>query len=168
MPAKMTPTSSIPPPRSPSSRPRPPRAPRTSRAATPPHPSPSSPAPWKFTGRAWTAIRIFAADGTFTSADHANESGNWKIEGNKINLIYKDGHIDTLDLPLDPKLGTDAADQHGGPVLAIQIDPSSIPKPADTTAQNGGPDSTPGAAHIPRPAQGHTPPPFGTALPGGE
>lgn len=125
-------------------------------------------APWKFTGRAWTAIRIFTSDGTFTTADHANESGKWKIAGNKINLIYKDGHTDTLSLPLDPKLGTDAADQHGAPVLAIQVDPSSIPKPAppvETTAQNGNePDSTPSAS-TPRPAQGPTPPPFGVEHP---
>lgn len=128
-----------------------------------------SSAPWKFTGRAWTAIRIFASNGTFTTADHANETGKWKIEGNKVSLIYKDGHIDTLSLPLDPKLGTDAADQHGAPVLAIQIDPSSVPTPAPaetTTAQSGvDADPTPAAARTPRPAQGPTPPPFGVAIP---
>ncbi|HVV72079.1 MAG TPA: hypothetical protein VHI52_11385, partial [Verrucomicrobiae bacterium] len=125
--------------------------------------------PWKFTGRSWTVVRIFAKDGTFTSVNQPKEYGTWKIVGAKINLVYQDGHIDTLSLPLDPK-GTDAADRVGIPVLAVLQDTSgAAPTPAPTAApvaSNPAPfgNTAPAATPAPRP-QGPTPPPFGTTLP---
>jgi hypothetical protein len=130
-------------------------------------------APWKITGMGWTVTRIFAKDGTFTTDDHPLEFGTWKIANGKISLFFNgaNGHIDTIDLPLDPD-GTEAADRLNIPEIAIMVrdtaSTGNAPTPAPTAAPSTpAPTPPPASSATPSPARTVTPPPFGREMPPG-
>lgn len=80
--------------------------------------------PWRVKGGWWTAVRVFAKDGTFTTVGNGGDSGTWKIANNTVILTFPDGHNDTFLLPLDPK-GTDGADRDGRPTCETLQDPAA-------------------------------------------
>ena len=92
-------------------------------------------APWKITAKSWFTIRIFAKEGTFTTLGWPDESGTWVIENNAVTLTFnKDGHKETLTLPLDPK-GTGGFDKEGKPLAAVQQNPAPAAPPKVMDAQ---------------------------------
>ena len=101
--------------------------------------------PWKMAAGAWSAILVFASEGTFATPGNSGEHGHWKIADGMVILTFADGHKDCLILPLDPK-GTAAALQDGQPATAVVVDASAAEPPKASGAV-----PTPAAPRSPTP-----------------
>ncbi|HWB60357.1 MAG TPA: serine/threonine-protein kinase, partial [Chthoniobacteraceae bacterium] len=72
---------------------------------------------WQFTGMNVSATRVFNSDGSFTTNGDATASGKWWAETDKIVMAFRDGHTETMELPLNSK-GTAGTDRDGNAMIA--------------------------------------------------
>ena len=99
--------------------------------------------PWKISAPGWTALRIFDKDGTFYTRGKGRQRGQWQITATAVELIFMDGHKDTLTLPLNPE-GTPGTGSTGGATTAVLVvdDAASVPA-AETDPQPDNPVPAP-------------------------
>jgi len=79
---------------------------------------------WKLTKKAGSDVRMFNKDGTFTTLDKKDDTGQWVMTKDFVILIFPNGHKDALDLPLNPK-GTDGYTDSGEPITAVLVVPAA-------------------------------------------
>lgn len=128
--------------------------PRRVRRPPPPTPTPEPPAPvatplpadptaallvsgpWKLSTNNGSDIRIFKADGTFTTLDKPAENGRWSATKDSVILSFPSGHAVALTLPLNPA-GTAGMADDGSLITAVLLNTTAAattPKPSATVS----------------------------------